>query len=125
MGLGGWAVPRKRRENPETPITRQIREFLALMGVTHFKHHGGLGSEPGVPDLVGHLKGSGRALYIEVKVPGGKASEAQTAFIMRARETGALAFVATNPWTVVRRLAEAGYEPAKRMLPNAPKEEAF
>ena len=47
-----------RRENPETPITRQVREFLRLLRIPHLKHWGGPMSEPGVSDIIGALPGA-------------------------------------------------------------------
>ncbi len=46
-----------RRENPETGITRQIRDLLRLMSVPHIKHFGGPLSERGVSDIIGTLPG--------------------------------------------------------------------
>lgn len=101
--------------NPETPITRSIREILRILRIPHFKHFGGPMSEPGVSDLVGTIPGSGRALYIEVKVPGKEPRPEQRDFLQRHKDAGALAFWATSANDVVRRLAEEGYEPAKRI----------
>lgn len=105
----------KRKVNPETIITRQIREMLRILKIPHFKHWGGPFSEPGVPDLIGTLPGSGRGLFIEVKVPGNTPKPDQRAFLETYRAAGALAFWADDPKAVVRALAEAGYEPAKHL----------
>ena len=66
---------------------------------------------PGLPDICGILESSiscgpdglkinhadrGRALFIEVKRPGGKASPQQLEFMQRAEALGALAFVASS-----------------------------
>lgn len=50
---------------------------------------------PGLPDIVGFLRG-GRALFCEIKRPGGKATPMQQAFIDRANAAGALAAVITS-----------------------------
>lgn len=47
---------------------------------------------PGCPDVLGQLRG-GALLAIEVKRPSGRVSEAQAAFLERARGTGAVAAV--------------------------------
>ena len=105
-----------RRVNPETAITRSIRDLLRLLRVPHFKHHGGLGSERGVPDLIGHLPPSGRALYIEVKTEKGRSSEEQEAFLQQAAESGAVAVVARSPRDVLDVLRAIGYVPALRVM---------
>ncbi|GHU20025.1 hypothetical protein FACS189475_08250 [Betaproteobacteria bacterium] len=58
---------------------------------------------PGMPDIMGQLK-DGRLLAIEVKRPSGRVSDEQQAFIQRAAENGALAFVARDAGTVWEKL---------------------
>lgn len=58
----------------------------------------------GFPDIHGCLKG-GRALYIEVKRPGGLATIDQTTFILNAQNAGAIAFIAHSLMDVERNLA--------------------
>jgi hypothetical protein len=53
-------------------------------------------SMTGLPDIVGFLRG-GRAVFFEVKRPGGKATPMQQNFIDRANTAGALAAVVTSP----------------------------
>lgn len=50
---------------------------------------------PGSPDIHGFLKG-GRALFVEVKRPSGRVSEAQQAFIDAALAAGCFAMVARS-----------------------------
>jgi hypothetical protein len=50
----------------------------------------------GHPDVVAIVCGTGRALWIEVKAPGGRLSEVQRARLEQASEAGALCVVATS-----------------------------
>lgn len=99
---------------PEGIITAQIRAVLNILRVPHFKHYSSMGSAPGVPDLIGTLPG-GRALFIEVKVPGKKPRPDQAEFLENMRAAGAVAFYATSAGEAVWHLQDAGHEPAKRL----------
>lgn len=68
----------KRRVNPETLLTRSIRQSLELCGWMVKKMHQGLGSDPGIPDL--WILKDGESWWIEVKMPGRKLSEHQEQF---------------------------------------------
>lgn len=57
----------------------------------------------GHPDIAGVLKG-GRALYVECKSTDGTLTDEQAAWLARANEHGALAFVARRPDDVLRHL---------------------
>jgi hypothetical protein len=83
----------------EADITREIRAYLKLRGIWHWKHHSGLGSMPGVADILGCFKG--KFLAIEVKTPGGKVTERQQAFLDRVNYEGGLAFVARSVEEVI------------------------
>ncbi len=109
-----WGGP-GRRVNPETMITKQVREVLRLLHVPHWKNFGGPMSAPGVSDLVGALPPAGRALFIELKVPGRGLRAEQADFRRGVVEAGPLAFMACSVREVVAKLAGAGYEPARRM----------
>jgi len=112
----GARIP--RRKNPETAITRQIRELLKLMRVPHFKHWGGPMGEKGIPDIIGTLPGEtgrGRGLFIEVKTPRGSVQVEQDEFLARMRNAGAVAFVARGPSDLISKLKAAGFEPAARI----------
>jgi hypothetical protein len=61
------------------------------------------------------LESRGRGLFIEMKAPGGTMSDEQKDFIFNMHTAGAVAFTADNPALVVAKLAEAGYEPARRL----------
>lgn len=117
----------KRKQNPETIITHQVREFFKLMRIPHFKHFGGPLAPKGIPDIIGTLPSEtldannvdsdnphigGRALYIELKAPGGRLRPEQREFLETHAAAGALAFWADNAVDVVRRLAKEGYAPA-------------
>lgn len=78
----------------EKDITREIRNYLKIMGVFHFKVHQGLGSVPGVPDIIGIWKG--RPLFIEVKAEKGYLSVQQDNFLKSVRNEGGIAFVARS-----------------------------
>lgn len=54
------------------------------------------GLPEGYPDLSGVRKSDGRAVFVEVKTPTGKVSEAQTHFIEQMRKYNAVAGVARS-----------------------------
>lgn len=92
-------APRKLKLS-EADITKQIRDYLKLKGIFHWKAMQGLGSMKGVPDILGVLAG-GQALMIEVKTEKGKVSEHQESFLNKARANGAKAFVARSVEDVI------------------------
>ena len=86
----------------ESEITREIRAYLRLRGIWHWKQHQGLGSYPGVSDILGCHRG--RLLAIEVKAPEGRLSEKQQAFLDRVKAEGGIAFVARSVDDVIEHL---------------------
>ena len=62
----------------ESDIRRQIQDYLRWTGWFVYYNLQGLGSYPGLSDLVA-IKG-GQVVHIEVKVPGGRQSEKQKKF---------------------------------------------
>jgi hypothetical protein len=86
----------------EKDLTNQIRSFLKVYGVFHWKQHQGLGSTPGVPDIIGIYKG--RFLGIEIKGERGKVSLVQQQFIDLINQHGGIAFVARSVDDVARHL---------------------
>jgi len=86
----------------EKHITKSIRDFLKVMGIFHWKEHGGLGSAPGVPDIIGIY--GGRLLAIEIKTPKGKLSPQQNYFLKKISEAGGIAFVARSVEDVINNL---------------------
>lgn len=59
---------------------------------------------PGLPDILGFLKGSARLIAFEVKRPGQHATPQQQAFIDRALMAGAIAAVITDPQQILELL---------------------
>jgi penicillin-binding protein-related factor A (putative recombinase) len=82
----------KKPKISEKEITHSIRSYLKAFGIFHWKVWQGLGSTPGVPDIVGVY--SGRFFAIEVKTEKGKLSPHQERFIANINDNGGLAFVA-------------------------------
>lgn len=95
-----YKTPLKERD-----ITIQIRNYLKIKRIFHWKAWQGLGSEKGVPDILGVLPG-GKALMIEIKTEKGRVSEQQEAFIEKARKLGAVAFVARSVNEVMQVLGD-------------------
>lgn len=88
-------------ELKERDITLQIRNYLKAKGIFHWKNWAGLGSQKGVPDILGVLPG-GKSLMIEVKTRKGVVSEEQKAFIENAKKLGALVFIARSMDDVIK-----------------------
>lgn len=87
----------------EKEITAEIRQYLQVKKIFHWKVWQGLGSVAGVPDIIGVLEG-GKALFIEVKTEKGKVSDKQASFLENVQRLGAIAFVARNLNDVSSRL---------------------
>ena len=62
----------------ENDIKRMVKDYLNIQGWFHFHIMQGLGSYPGIPDIIA-VK-DGQVLFIEVKKPTGKQSERQREF---------------------------------------------
>jgi Holliday junction resolvase len=86
----------------EREITAGIRHLLKTLGVFHWKQHQGLGSTPGVPDIIGIWHG--KLLGIEIKTTAGRVSEHQQRFIDAINREGGLAFVARSIDDVINGL---------------------
>lgn len=65
------------------------------------------GIPAGFPDLLGVIPGSGRAVFIEVKAPGRKPTEAQEQFLAVFRSKGAIAFWADSVDSALEQFREA------------------
>lgn len=89
----------------ENQITKQIRDYLSIRKIFHWKNWAGLGSTPGVPDILGVLP-NGRFLGIEVKTSKGKVSAHQQSFINAINDNGGLVFVARSVDDVILNLKE-------------------
>lgn len=95
----------------ERDVVKKIKDHLTKRyGATCHKHHGSAFSETGVSDLFGTLP-FGRAIYLEVKVPGKKATQWQTIWLEEERKRGAIAEVVCSVDEVDRLLASHGYYP--------------
>jgi hypothetical protein len=86
----------------EALLTRSVRSLLNAARIFHWKVWQGMGSVPGVPDILGVHKG--RMIAIELKAPKGTVSPAQQEFIDRINEAGGLAFVARSLDDVIKGL---------------------
>lgn len=102
----------------ESDIQRAILDYLKARGIMAWRqksegtfdakrgvYRRGTGT-PGLPDIGGILPG-GRCLLIEVKSDKGRVRPEQVAFLARAREAGAVAFVARSAGDVEYKLKEA------------------
>jgi hypothetical protein len=70
----------------ENDLKRQVKDLLNVYGYYNWPVTAGLGSHPGQPDRIAHIKG--RAIYIECKLPKGKLSEHQSAFQEQCQNDG-------------------------------------
>ena len=103
-------TPGRRTDQTEAEVTKAIRSTLKTLGVFHWKVHQGLGSVPGVPDILGCYKG--KLLGIEVKTRRGTLSDHQRRFIDQINREGGIAFVARSIDDVI-----AGLGVENRFLP--------
>lgn len=67
---------------------------------------GSTGIPAGFPDLLGLEPVSGRAVFIEVKRPGGKPAPHQAMFLAHLRSMGAVAFCADSVDSALRQFRE-------------------
>jgi hypothetical protein len=77
---------RKRRQNPETIIRKQVVKYLREQGWFVFHNLQGVGCFRGLSDLTA-FKG-GRTVWIEIKTPDGKQSREQWEFEQRVLDNG-------------------------------------
>src|SRR5690348_4900051 len=99
----------------EQSIQRAILEYLRWRHIPCYKHQNAGIRKPdggyipthtrGVSDIIGLLPPTGRFLAIEVKRPGGKATQEQQHFIDTINAAGGLAFVAYSVEEVQDRLS--------------------
>lgn len=68
-----------RQKMTETALKGQIKDYLALKGIFSFPLTQGLGSYRGAPDRIMHL--NKKVVYLEIKLPNGKVSDYQYAFL--------------------------------------------
>ncbi len=86
----------------EKDITRQIRDTLKVAGVFHWKVHQGLGSTPGISDILGIYKG--RLLAIEVKAGKGRLTPQQAKFLKRVNSEGGIGIVCYSVDSMIGQL---------------------
>lgn len=103
----------------EADIQRAIADFLSLRGFRVFRRNV-MGIVPmpkggvvrvgvrGQSDLFGWLRGTGRALEVEVKRPGKSPNPFQRAWLANAKADGVIAFVAHSVEECAERLKEFG-----------------
>lgn len=129
LDLGTPAVPGARHARGdrllEADVQRAVLQLLATHPAVAFAYRvnsrvvdvtdrkSKAGTRPmrtvpkGHPDIAGVLMG-GRALFIECKSTDGTLTDEQAAWLARANEHGALAFVARRPDDVLRHLPLPG-----------------
>ena len=73
----------------ERDLTRQVRDFLRILGAWEVKHRAGLGDRRGVPDILACYRG--RFCAFEVKAPRGRLTPHQTAELEAVRRAGGIA----------------------------------
>lgn len=85
----------KDRKKTEAEITKEIRGYLIIKKIYHWKVWQGPMSKAGVADILGILP-DGRLLAIEVKTLSGKLSSNQEAFLLAIRIRNGVAIVARS-----------------------------
>lgn len=93
----------KKIKITEADITKQIRDYLKMRNIFHWKVMQGLGATPGITDIIGIYQGM--PLAIEVKTEKGKLSEHQISFIQNFKKEGGIAFVARSVDDVEKKLS--------------------
>lgn len=99
-----------RGENPETPITRAIRDMLDLLRIPHFKHASGQFSAKGVPDIIGTIAGrvlpaitnEADAWALAKSIKGSETSDPAEATIILARRVVELEARGSAMWCEVK-----------------------
>lgn len=93
----------------ERDIVKKIRtELLDRLGVRLHKATGGPYGEIGASDLYGTLPG-GRAVYVEVKMPGKKGRPEQVHWLEAEAKMGAVAVLVTSWDELQQILSTEGY----------------
>ena len=93
----------------EAPIRKRINAYLKRMGAWVYHPHGAGASMAGAPDLLVCYKG--RFLGLEVKRPGGKATELQAHTLEEITEAGGVSSVVTSVEEVETILRRVDSEP--------------
>ena len=87
----------------EAELTKAIRYLLRTCGVFHYKAWQGMGSQPGVSDIIGCLP-SGQFFACEIKTERGVVSDHQKKFIENVVRNGGRGFVARSVDDVIDAL---------------------
>ena len=95
-------IQKNRLKVTEADITKQIRDYLELKRIFHWKVFQTLGSTPGVSDIIGIHKG--KFLAIEVKTEKGILTENQLNFLANVKFNGGIALVARCLEDVIKNL---------------------
>jgi len=83
-----------KQKRSETDIRREIVQYLRLTGWFCYHNLAGIGTYPGLSDLVA-VK-DGKVIHIEVKRPGGRQSEKQKQFQADLEVAGGKYLIATS-----------------------------
>jgi len=73
----------------ERDLTRQVRDFLRVVGAWEVKHRAGLGDRRGIPDVLACYRG--RFVAFEIKAPKGRLTPYQVAELEAVRHAGGIA----------------------------------
>jgi hypothetical protein len=125
--LQSWAKhtkPPKRPITPEGAVLKAITQYLRALRIgTVVRQQVGMATfnenrrvpygELGASDLRVDLTGSTRSIFVEVKRPGGHASEHQEAYLARQRSRGHLACVVDSVTVLQMFLRENGVIPGR------------
>ena len=94
----------KKKITPEAALTKQVRYLLDLHGIWHYKNWAGLGSKPGVSDILACYRG--RFIAIEIKAPKGRVSTAQMQFLAEVKINGGLSYCVRSVDDIMDVIAE-------------------
>lgn len=83
-----------RKQQPETKIKKEIKQWLNLFNWFCFPILQGMGAYKGISDIIAIKKGV--VLFIEVKTPTGKQSDNQKAFEDMIKNSGGHYLIARN-----------------------------
>jgi hypothetical protein len=92
-----------RKPTAESILTRQIRDVLSHARIYHWKAWQGMGSKPGIADILGIMP-DGKMLAIECKAPKGKLSDAQALFLSEIKLHGGVVVCARSVEDVIEAL---------------------
>ncbi len=94
----------KDRPILEAEITKDIRDYLKIRGIFHYKQWQGLGSLHGISDIIGIL--NGRYLAVEVKGLSKVPSDKQQDFLDRVNDEGGIGIVVHSVEELISELRQ-------------------